>query len=166
MAGTKEIADCPGYYVGSDGVVVGRYGRPLKPLLGNHGYMVVGCRHRTDGYKTFLVHRLVAAAFVANPLAKTQVNHINFDRADNRAANLEWVSPQENSDHSVSCGRTCAGEAVVGSRLSSWDAWRILQWVSGGLTDSEIASILGVCRETVGHVRRGSTWNHLTGIGG
>ena len=64
---------------------------------------------RTDGYrrakingKTPYVHRLVAQAFLGPPPSKehTQVNHIDNDPANNRADNLEWVTPLENTKHS------------------------------------------------------------------
>lgn len=62
---------------------------------------------RIDGkYNYCLVHRLVANAFVYNPNPEqnTQVDHLNMNRTDNRAINLEWVSPSENTRRTYSVG--------------------------------------------------------------
>ena len=57
---------------------------------------------RKDGKrKCFKIHRLVADAFVYNddPVNKTTVNHIDGDRSNNKADNLEWASYSENEKH-------------------------------------------------------------------
>lgn len=54
---------------------------------------------------TYRVHRLVAMAHCPNPDNKPHVNHIDFDRSNAAADNLEWCTPEENHTHSRAAGR-------------------------------------------------------------
>lgn len=46
--------------------------------------------------KKYFVHRLVAQAFISGYFENAQVNHIDMDRTNNIASNLEWVTPSNN----------------------------------------------------------------------
>lgn len=55
--------------------------------------------------KRFQVHRLVAQAFIDNPLNKPQVNHLDNNGENNCSTNLEWATGSENMLHAQKQGR-------------------------------------------------------------
>lgn len=80
-----------------------RNGRILKPTQDSKGYLRLRVTINREK-RSYKVHRLVAMAFVDNPDGKPQVNHINGDKTDNRASNLEWVTNKENAHHAIKNG--------------------------------------------------------------
>lgn len=59
------------------------------------GYIAVNL-YKDNKIKTYNVHRLVAQAFIPNPMKLSQVNHIDCNKNNNKANNLEWCSASEN----------------------------------------------------------------------
>lgn len=51
-----------------------------------------------------LLHRVIAQAFVENNEGKPEVNHIDGNKSNNRADNLEWVTREENLRHAYETG--------------------------------------------------------------
>ena len=72
--------------------------RILKPAVTQDGYLKVGL-WAGGKRKTLKVHRLVCQAFHKNPDNKQEINHVNEDKTDNRACNLEWCTRRENINH-------------------------------------------------------------------
>ena len=66
----------------------------MKSRVGDRGYAYVILKQR-DVEKTVKVHRLVAEAFVPTIIEKPHINHIDGDKRNNCATNLEWVTPSE-----------------------------------------------------------------------
>ena len=70
-------------------------GKVLTAQKIHGGYL--GVLFKVQGHTEMkLVHRLVAKAFVPNPQNLETVNHIDEDKTNNRADNLEWMSRADN----------------------------------------------------------------------
>lgn len=70
----------------------------LKLQYQKNGYYAVWFRKGRTSVKRW-VHRVVALAFIREPLDYEQVNHKDKDRTHNCVENLEWLSPQDNLYH-------------------------------------------------------------------
>ena len=95
------------YEVNEDGVI--RNVKSKKIVNGYRektGYIRVKFENKCLGGIVRLgVHQVVAEAFLPNPNNLPEVNHINSDRSDNRACNLEWVSHSDNMIHAYHHGK-------------------------------------------------------------
>lgn len=79
--------------------------RLIKPFINNGGYyeIVLSINNKR---KHFRVHRLVANAFIENPFKYPIINHIDCNRLNNKADNLEWCDYTYNNNYNVKCTRT------------------------------------------------------------
>lgn len=71
----------------------------VKATLNSAGYLLIRIRHQGKTITEFL-HRLVAKAFVPNPYGFNIVNHIDEDKENDRADNLEWCDKSYNLKYS------------------------------------------------------------------
>ena len=83
-----------------------KHNKTIKPTTLKNGYLQVLMR-KNGKRKQFLVHRVVAYTWIENdePLTKTQVNHKNEIKTDNRVENLEWLSPKDNTHYGTGMER-------------------------------------------------------------
>lgn len=65
------------------------------------GYLEVRLTNKRGKSKNFLVHRLVAEAFIENNDNKQTVNHIDGNKLNNEVSNLEWATFGENNTHAI-----------------------------------------------------------------
>ena len=73
----------------------------LKPATDNRGYFRCALS-KNNILKTYKVHRLVAQAFIPNPNNYPQINHLDGNKKNNNAENLEWCTNSVNQIHAYS----------------------------------------------------------------
>lgn len=71
--------------------------------MGNTGYLYVNL-YKHSRAKSLKIHRLVANAFVDKPDNAQCVNHIDGNKTNNNANNLEWCTYKENTQHAYKFG--------------------------------------------------------------
>jgi hypothetical protein len=136
----------------------------MSPALMNAGYFAVRLTirsgERAEGY---LVHRLVAAAFIPNPHNLPDVNHKDGVKTNNAETNLEWCTPSQNLHHAISIGRwaPALGSAQGSSKLTEDDIPEIRRLISIGWKNTEIADLFGVSAAPISYIRNGLAWRHV-----
>lgn len=113
------------------------------------------------------IHRLVALAFVPNPLGLPVVNHIDGDKGNNFASNLEWCTVAKNAQHAEAAGLSNhpAGEDHGMAVLTEAQAREIKARLKkeppyrGQLLD--VAKVYGVSRHCIFDIRSGRSWTHI-----
>lgn len=105
MKNLKEFG-YEGYIAYQDGSIYSTKSRRMVGWVDPIGYRRFAI-YREDGKQEQpFIHRVIAQAFIPNdsPETKTQVNHINGIKDDNRVSNLEWATPSENTQHANDTG--------------------------------------------------------------
>ena len=139
-------------------------GKTLKGAKNKRGYIHVFLRKNGKG-TTKTVHRLVAEAFVPNPRGCSEVNHIDENKQNNKADNLEWVTHLENSRHGTRGERIA--KANTGNPKTSRRIYRYS--VSGKLIETYASPRVaeektGISRHSITHALYRNPYNYAKGF--
>lgn len=146
-----------------------RIGSILKPQKRGM-YLKVTLYDSRHQPHVFNIHRLVAKEFHRNRFNKPQVNHIDGNKYNNRADNLEWVTSSENNKHAYANGLS---KWWVGQRKATQVNKKRVRCIESGLifeslrdagrkTNIDETSICRVCKgkyTTAG----GLHWEYIDG---
>ena len=140
------------YDITECGEIINKHnGHVVKPQVNGKGYLRVSI-----GKKLEFVHRLVAEKYVPNSENKPQVNHIDGNKLNNSASNLEWVTNQENRDHAVANNLHVKGEQCPYAKLTKSDVDYIREHHE--IPRPELANQFGISLSYVGALQRYVNW--------
>ena len=150
------------YLVSEDGEIMtmprgGKDAHVLKLHNVGRGYKQVLLYSADGSSARYLVHRLVATAFCEMRKDATEVNHIDGNKSNNRASNLEWVTKSENMIHS---SRVLGGNHRKPTRRRFTDEQvRFIRSSSTGIRP--LARQFGVTPTAIRQIKTGKTYQEV-----
>lgn len=113
--------------------------------------------------KNYLVHRLVAIAFIPRVEGKNIINHKDCNIINNCLDNLEWVTHKENTAHAMQKGLLIfrSGENHGRSKLKQQDVEKIIELKNKGEKRNSIANKFNITTTHVDRICSGRTWKSL-----
>lgn len=138
---------------------VSNFGR-VKHKFTDHYRLISGSIH-SDGYvfvtlhgEQFALHRLIAKTFHRDSYHNNLVvNHIDGNKQNNFASNLEWVTQQENVQHSHDNGFQPKGISTYTGKFTAEQREEIKRlWDSGEKSKREIARMYGVSHTCINDI--------------
>ena len=117
--------------------------------------------------KQYSVHRLVAEAFIENPLNKSEVNHIDGNKLNNCVENLEWVTRSENMKHAHKnnlqhySGYIQYSQRKKVGKFSEEDIEDIFKLKESGISNRKIAEKYNVSHTTIGSLINGESYKTI-----
>ncbi len=111
--------------------------------------------------RTFLVHRLVAQAFIPNPEHKPEVNHLKLPKANNAISNLEWATKAENDAYTQMVRARRSGEDHPCAKLRTKDVLKARDLHVRGWKVSELAVKYSVTHDHMKKILLRKNWKHV-----
>ena len=98
----ESVKGLSNYKIGDKGTIISLFkGNKMNPFKSKtSNYLMIKLITDDGTRKTFLVHRLVAQAFIDNPNNLPEVNHLDRNPSNCEASNLEWCTRKQNLEYS------------------------------------------------------------------
>ena len=146
--------DVPGYEnlykVSSYGRIYSEFKNKLLKPENVNGYLrVTLCKNKSE-HKRFFVHRIVASAFLDNPMNLPFINHKNQLRTDNNVSNLEWCDSVYNNNYADRTIKAAKSKSLPILQFDLHDKL-IQEWSSAKEAEIE----LGISRGRICNVCKG-----------
>lgn len=118
-------------------------------------------RAKSNGVR-ISIHREVAKAFIPNTENKYTVNHIDGNKLNNRADNLEWMTYAENTKHAAKLGLLDKGVEVHTAKLDEKSVKEIRdKYVKNEYGMRRLAREYGITPQNVDSIVKNKTWRHI-----
>lgn len=130
--------------------------RKLNGVVGQFGYMQA-CLHG----RVIRINRLIASAFIENPMAYPESQHINGNRLDNRVKNLKWGTPKHNAADRDAHGMTKRGSKSTNAKLVEREVAVIRKLRTEGRTLQSLADQFRVSKKLILLIVQGKIWTHV-----
>lgn len=155
----RQVYGFPDYYVSSAGHLISSHKQKLKFLKPEiqDGYKRARLFQAARLHAKF-VHRIMLESFLGPQPECMETRHKNGIRHDNRIENLEWGTPQQNTDDKISHGTHSFGETNGRAKLTELQVRAIY---ASGDSAQNIANTFGIKVAQVNLIKRGGTWRHL-----
>ena len=135
-------------------------GKAMSQYIGNTGYPMVSLCINGES-KRYSVHRIVAKAFLSNPLNKAYVNHIDGNKQNSNLENLEWSTPTENSIHAHEHGLANVGKGEK-HRSAKLTVDKVKYIRESSKTVRELSSMFNVSKQAIRDVKMKRSWKHVS----
>ena len=134
----------------------GKKPKIIPQRIGTKGYPLVTLYHKKEKY-TVRVHRLVAKYFIDNPEDLPFVNHIDGDKLNSHATNLEWVTPIGNMRHAVENGLMPNAKMLTDEEVKSIRG----KYYNEEITQTQLAKNYGVSISVISNIVNYKTYRKV-----